>query len=121
MTKQELVDYIADNAGLNKKDSTAALSSLVEGLKSALKKGDSVTIVGFGTFSVSKKSARKGRNPQTGATINIPARSNPVFKAGKAFKEGFIVTSLNHNLNVDPAPSHDGDGGIGGIKKRSFK
>lgn len=87
MTKQELVDYIADNAGLSKKDAGAALSSFIEGVKKSLKKGDSTTLVGFGTFSVSKRSARKGRNPQTGATINIPARNAPVFKAGKALKE----------------------------------
>ena len=87
MTKQELVDYIADNAGLSKKDAAAALSSFVDGVKASLKKGDSTTLVGFGTFSVSKRAARQGRNPQTGATINIPARKVPVFKAGKALKE----------------------------------
>ena len=87
MTKQELVDYIADKADLSKKDAAAALSSFVEGVKSSLKKGDSTTLVGFGTFSVSKRAARQGRNPQTGATINIPARKVPVFKAGKALKE----------------------------------
>lgn len=87
MTKQELVDYIADNAGLSKKDAAAALSSFVDGVKASLKKGQSTTLVGFGTFSVSKRNARQGRNPQTGATINIPARNAPVFKAGKALKE----------------------------------
>jgi DNA-binding protein HU-beta len=87
MSKQELVNLMADKAGLTKKDAEAALGAFVEGVKSALKKGDSVTLVGFGTFSVSKRSARQGRNPQTGATINIPARKVPVFKAGKGLKE----------------------------------
>jgi DNA-binding protein HU-beta len=87
MSKQELVNLIADKAGLTKKDAETALGAFVEGVKSALKKGDSVTLVGFGTFSVSKRSARQGRNPQTGATINIPARKVPVFKAGKGLKE----------------------------------
>jgi DNA-binding protein HU-beta len=87
MTKQELVDYIADNAGLSKKDAANALSSFVDGVKASLKKGESTTLVGFGTFNVSKRNARQGRNPQTGATINIPARTVPTFKAGKALKE----------------------------------
>ena len=87
MTKQELVDYIADNAGLSKKDAAGALSSFVDGVKTSLKKGESTTLVGFGTFNVSKRNARQGRNPQTGATINIPARTVPTFKAGKALKE----------------------------------
>jgi DNA-binding protein HU-beta len=87
MSKQELVNFIADKAGLSKKDAEAALAGFVDGVKSSLKKGDSVTLVGFGTFSVSQRSARTGRNPQTGATINIPARKAPVFKAGKALKE----------------------------------
>ncbi|MCK4753670.1 MAG: HU family DNA-binding protein [Calditrichia bacterium] len=87
MSKQELVNYVADKTGLSKKDAEAALSSFVDGVKSALKKGDSVTLVGFGTFSVSHRNARTGRNPQTGATIQISARKVPVFKAGKGLKE----------------------------------
>jgi DNA-binding protein HU-beta len=87
MSKQELVNYVADTTGLSKKDAEAALSSFVDGVKSSLKKGDSVTLVGFGTFSVSHRNARTGRNPQTGATIQIPARKVPVFKAGKGLKE----------------------------------
>ena len=87
MSKQELVTYMADKAGLSKKDAEAALTAFVNGVKSSLKKGNSVTLVGFGTFSVSKRGARTGRNPQTGATIKIPARKAPVFKAGKALKE----------------------------------
>ena len=87
MSKQELVNYVADSTGLSKKDAEAALSSFVDGVKSALKKGDSVTLVGFGTFSVSHRNARTGRNPQTGAALQIPARKVPVFKAGKGLKE----------------------------------
>jgi len=87
MTKQELIDFIAEDAGLSKKDAAAALSSFVEGVKKSLKKGDSTTLVGFGTFSVSKRAARQGRNPQTGATIKIAARNVPAFKAGKALKD----------------------------------
>jgi DNA-binding protein HU-beta len=87
MSKQELVNYIADNTGLSKKDAESALSSFVDGVKSSLKGGNSVTLVGFGTFSVSHRNARTGRNPQTGASINIPARKVPVFKAGKGLKE----------------------------------
>ena len=87
MSKQELVNHMADSAGITKKDAEAALASFVEGVKGTLKKGDSVTLVGFGTFSTSKRNARQGRNPQTGATINIPARTVPTFKAGKGLKE----------------------------------
>jgi DNA-binding protein HU-beta len=87
MSKQELVNHMADSAGITKKDAEAALASFVEGVKGSLKKGDSVTLVGFGTFSTSKRNARQGRNPQTGATINIPARTVPTFKAGKGLKE----------------------------------
>jgi DNA-binding protein HU-beta len=87
MTKQELVNYVADQGGLTKKDAEAAVSNFTDAIKGALKKGDSVSLVGFGTFSVSKRKARQGRNPQTGATINIPAKKVPVFKAGKALKD----------------------------------
>ena len=87
MSKQDLVNYMADNAGLSKKDAEAALASFVNGVKTSLKGGKNVTLVGFGTFSVSHRAARTGRNPQTGATINIPARKVPVFKAGKGLKD----------------------------------
>ena len=87
MSKQELVNFMAEKTGLSKKDAEAALSSFVDGVKKSLKGGDSVTLVGFGTFSVSHRDARTGRNPQTGASIKIPARNVPVFKAGKGLKE----------------------------------
>jgi DNA-binding protein HU-beta len=87
MTKQELVNHMAKKTGLTKKDAEGALESFLEGVKTALKKGDSVGLVGFGTFNVSKRNARTGRNPQTGATIKIPARKVPVFRAGKGLKD----------------------------------
>ena len=87
MSKQDLVNQMADKGGLSKKAAEAALTAFLDGVKKSLKKGDSVTLVGFGTFSVSKRNARQGRNPQTGAKINIPARKVPVFKAGKGLKE----------------------------------
>lgn len=87
MSKQELVSYMAEQSGITKKDAEAALASFIGGVKGSLKGGNSVTLVGFGTFSVSHRNARQGRNPQTGATINIPARNVPVFKAGKGLKE----------------------------------
>ena len=87
MSKQDLVNLMAEKSGITKKDAETALGALLDGVKGALKKGNSVTLVGFGTFSVSKRGARQGRNPQTGATINIPARKVPVFKAGKGLKE----------------------------------
>ena len=87
MSKQDLVDFMAKKTDMSKKDSEAALAAFLDGVKSSLKKGNSVTLVGFGTFSISKRAARQGRNPQTGAKINIPARKVPVFKAGKGLKE----------------------------------
>lgn len=83
MKKADLVAYIAKKTGLSKKDAEASVSSFIGGVESALKKGDSVQLVGFGTFSVSKRKATTGRNPQTGATIQIPARKVVRFKAGK--------------------------------------
>lgn len=87
MTRTELIETIAKSTGVSKKDADAVLKSFVETTEKAVKKGDSVTIVGFGTFSQVKRGARKGRNPQTGAEIKIAARKAPVFKAGKAFKD----------------------------------
>jgi Bacterial nucleoid DNA-binding protein len=87
MTKAELVDAIASKSKLTKSDSEKALNSMVHSIIGALKKGDDVRLVGFGTFSVSKRAARKGRNPQTGKEIQIKASKSPKFKAGKSFKE----------------------------------
>lgn len=87
MTKGELVDAIAGAAGITKVDAEKALNAFTEAVTKSLKKGDTVGLVGFGTFSVSKRKARKGRNPQTGKEINIPAAKVPKFKAGKGLKD----------------------------------
>lgn len=87
MTKQELIAKMAGDANISKKAAEDALNSFVSGIKDSLGKGESVSIIGFGTFGVSERAARKGRNPQTGAEIDIPARTVPTFKAGKGLKE----------------------------------
>ena len=87
MNKSELVDAIAKDTGLTKKDSEAAVKAFVEALSKALSKGDDVQLVGFGTFSVGKRAARTGRNPKTGETIKIKASKSPKFKPGKALKD----------------------------------
>jgi DNA-binding protein HU-beta len=87
MTKAELVDAIAKSSKLTKADSEKALNAAVESVVAALKQGDSVRLVGFGTFEVVKRAARKGRNPQTGKEIQIKASKSPKFKPGKTFKE----------------------------------
>ncbi len=83
MNKAELVAQLAEDAGVTKTQANAALDSFVDTVTKALKKGDKVTLVGFGTFSVSKRAARTGRNPQTGETIKIKAKKVARFKAGK--------------------------------------
>jgi nucleoid DNA-binding protein len=87
MTKAELIGKMAAGAKISKAAAGKALDALVDGVKVSLKKEDKVTLVGFGTFSVSKRKARKGRNPRTGKEIKIPARKVPKFTAGKAFKD----------------------------------
>ncbi|MCQ2609471.1 MAG: HU family DNA-binding protein [Lachnospiraceae bacterium] len=87
MNKQELIEKISEDTGLSKKDAERALNSFIDNIKKSLKKGEKVSLVGFGTFDVSKRKAREGRNPQTGETIKIEASKAPKFKAGKAFKE----------------------------------
>jgi DNA-binding protein HU-beta len=87
MNKSDLVDAIADSAGLSKADAGRALDALVDTVTGALKNGDAVSLVGFGTFSVRDRAARTGRNPRTGETIQIKASKNPAFKAGKALKD----------------------------------
>lgn len=87
MTKVELIEKMAKDADISKAAAQKAMDSFMDGIKKALKKGNKVTLVGFGTFSVAKRAARKGRNPQTGETIKIKASKSPKFKAGKAFKD----------------------------------
>ena len=87
MTKAELVDKIASGTGLSKADASRALDSTLNSVKMALKKGQKVTLVGFGTFSITKRKSRKGRNPRTGDVITIPAAKIPKFSAGKSLKD----------------------------------
>lgn len=83
MNKAALIDKIAEDAGITKSAAAIAMESLIEGITGALKKNQRVTLVGFGTFSVSRRKARTGRNPQTGETITIKAKKAVRFKAGK--------------------------------------
>ena len=87
MNKTELIDAIAASADLSKADAGRALDAVLEAVTDTLKKGDQVSLVGFGTFAVKHRAAREGRNPQTGATIQIKASNVPGFKAGKALKD----------------------------------
>jgi len=87
MNRTELVAAIAEKSGLTKKDAEGVLSATIDSITSALKSGDKVQLVGFGTFETRKRAARKGRNPQTGAEITISAATTPVFKAGKVLKD----------------------------------
>ena len=87
MTKGELVDKIATDADISKAAAEKALKAFIDGVTGALKKGDKVSLVGFGTFDTSKRAARKGRNPQTGAEIQIKASTVAKFKAGKSLKD----------------------------------
>ncbi len=87
MTKTELIDKMAKDAKVTKAAAGKAIDSFVDGVKKALKKGEKVTLIGFGTFSVSQRKARKGRNPRTGAEIKIAARKAPKFSAGLALKK----------------------------------
>ncbi len=87
MNKTDLINSIASKSGLNKKNSEAALNAFIGSVQDALVDGDKVVLVGFGTFEVRKRAARKGRNPQTKKEITIPASKAPVFKAGKVLKD----------------------------------
>lgn len=87
MNKTELVAAVAEQAGLSKKDAEAAVKAFTEVVSDAMKAGDKVQLVGFGTFEVSERAAREGRNPKTGETMKIDACKTPKFKAGKALKD----------------------------------
>lgn len=87
MNKTELVAGVAEQAGLTKKDAEKAVNALFDCVQQALAGGEKVQLIGFGTFEVKKRAARKGRNPRTGQDIEIPASSSPSFKAGKALKD----------------------------------
>ena len=87
MNKNELIAAAAESSGHTKKDTEAALKAIVDVITDSLKKGDKVQIVGFGTFEVSERAAREGRNPHTGEAMQIAASKAPKFKAGKALKD----------------------------------
>ena len=87
MNKEELVTVIAKETKLTKKTVADVLTATIETIENTVKKGDKVTLVGFGTFEARKRASRTGRNPQTGAELKIPAKTVPVFSAGKKFKE----------------------------------
>jgi DNA-binding protein HU-beta len=87
MNKAELIEAMADAADISKAAAARALDGMVDAITAAMKEGDQVSLVGFGTFSVKERAARQGRNPQTGATIQIKASNIPSFKAGKALKD----------------------------------
>ena len=87
MNKNDHVAAVADDAGISKADAAKAVDSVLDSVTSALKKGDDVRLVGFGTFSVANRAASEGRNPRTGEKINIPASKQPKFKAGKGLKD----------------------------------
>ncbi|MEX0955754.1 MAG: HU family DNA-binding protein [Rhizobiaceae bacterium] len=87
MNKNELISAVADGASLSKADAQSAVDAVFSAITNELKKGGDVRLVGFGNFSVSQRAASVGRNPQTGAAVNIPARTVPKFSAGKGLKD----------------------------------
>jgi DNA-binding protein HU-beta len=87
MNKQDLISAVAETSGLSKSDASKAVEGVFDAITGALKKGDEVRLVGFGTFSVSQRKASTGRNPRTGETMTIKASSQPKFKAGKGLKD----------------------------------
>ncbi len=87
LTKQDVVGNIADTTGLSKKDANAALDAVLSCIRDALAGGDSVGLIGFGTYEVKTRAAREGRNPQTGDPISIPEKNVPTFKPGKQLRE----------------------------------
>ena len=87
MNKQELIQAVAAKSGLSKKDAEVALTAVIDSITDALKAGEKVSLVGFGTFAVKARAARTGKNPQTGETIEIAASKAPAFAAGKALKD----------------------------------
>ena len=87
MNKQDLISTVAESSGLSKNDATKAVEGVFDAITGALKKGDEVRLVGFGTFSVSQRKASTGRNPRTGETMQIKASNQPKFKAGKGLKD----------------------------------
>ena len=87
MNKSQFAEAIADKSGLSKRDAQKALDGFQDALQEAMQRGEKVSLTGFGTFEVRERAARTGRNPQTGATMEVPASRNAAFKPGKAFKD----------------------------------
>ena len=87
MNKSDLIDAVAGDADVSKAEAARVVDAVIDSITRALKKGDTVTLVGLGTFQVRERAARSGRNPKTGETIKIDASKNPAFKAGKALKD----------------------------------
>ena len=87
MNKSDLIDAVAGDADVSKAEAARVVDAVIDSITRALKNGDTVTLVGFGTFQVRERAARSGRNPKTGETIKIDASKNPAFKAGKALKD----------------------------------
>lgn len=87
MNKNELIASVADTAGLSKSDATRAVDAVFTIITDALKKGEEVRVLGFGTFNIASRKASEGRNPRTGETINIPATNQPKFRPGKGLKD----------------------------------
>ncbi|MGX9523147.1 HU family DNA-binding protein [Vibrio mediterranei] len=87
MNKSQLIDAISEKAGINKNEAQAALEAITQSIEEALSQGEEVSLIGFGTFKVTERAARTGRNPKTGETMQISASKSPSFKAGKALKE----------------------------------
>ncbi len=99
MNKGDLVNKIAEVTKLSKAQSTDALNAVIDSITEALKDGDKVTLIGFGTFSVSLRQERSGRNPQTGENINIPAKVSPKFKPGKELSDAVDSAALKSKLS----------------------
>ncbi|GEK58784.1 MULTISPECIES: HU family DNA-binding protein [Marinococcus] len=87
MNKTDLINAVSDQAELSKKDASKAVDAVFDSITETLKKGDKIQLVGFGSFEVRERAARKGRNPQTGAEIKIPSTKNPAFRPGKQLKD----------------------------------
>ncbi|GGH15404.1 HU family DNA-binding protein [Sphingobacterium alkalisoli] len=87
MNKADLIKHVASESGISQAQAEKAINSFTSGIQQSLTKGETVTLIGFGSFSVSERAARNGRNPQTGAVLKIPAKKLPKFSAGKALKE----------------------------------
>ena len=103
MNKSELIDAVSGQTGVAKTDAARAVDAVFDAIGGALKSGDSVALVGFGTFAVKTRAARSGRNPRTGETIEIAASNMPVFKAGKALKDAVNWRASKGSLKLQPS------------------